>query len=66
MDKDHPNRHNGRTPHTIEEAFGPGARFDPAPGPSRFNRWDVLLWVGFFGLVALVYLMFQALPGLWP
>jgi hypothetical protein len=56
-----PARHNGRTPHTIEEAFGPGARFDPAPGP-RFSRWDVLLWLGLVGLVALLYFTFRALP----
>jgi hypothetical protein len=61
MDKD-PSRRNLRTPHTIEEAFGPGARFDPAPGPSRFNLWDVLIWLGLVGLVALLYFMFREMP----
>jgi len=65
MEKDS-NRHNGRTPHTIEEAFGPGARFDPAPGPSRFDSWDVLIWLGLIALVGLIYLMFRELSVLWP
>ena len=64
MEKD-PNRHNGRTPHTIEDAFGPGARFDPAPGPSRLNAWDVLIWLGLVALVVLVFLMFHELSTLW-
>jgi hypothetical protein len=59
-----PNQHNGRAPHTIEEAFGPGARFDPEPGPARFSGWDVLIWAGLAALAVIVYFLIRALP--WP
>jgi len=61
-----PDRHNGRAPHTIEEAFGPGARFDPTPGPARFNGWDALIWLGVVGLVLAIYFLFRELPWLFP